>query len=111
MIFRFWSKSTKKEHSSITTLADVRAMFDAVIGRYSEVKSRLFLDSIIVHNGNFESDVLNIQEKGTSELNEAERKTVKGLLHSSKITSQSQIRSELSFADSVVFKNAYPNYG
>ena len=60
-----------------TTLSDARALFDAVIKRHPNSKSRLDERAQILEKVNFETVIVKVQRKQESQLKNAEQKAVK----------------------------------
>lgn len=93
---------SKKLQENQTNMADVRALFDAVIDKFPDFKSRLGPNAPIVYDKHFESAVIKLQEKRTFDLSEDERKSVRHLLIS-KDDLQNRTKT-ISFADQIVKK-------
>ena len=63
-----------------TTVSDARALFDAVIQKYSDTTNRLSSSAGIVHSPDFENAVVKIQRNNSSALSREESVSVSSLL-------------------------------
>ena len=87
-----------------TTMAEVRALFDAIAKEYPIVEKRLAADADIVLDKNFESALVKLQVGKMDSLSSAEVRSVKHLKKSSEqeYSSEDENNHEISFADRIL---------
>jgi hypothetical protein len=90
-----------------TTMADVRALFDAISENYSNCERRLARDAPLVLDKFFESAVVKIQQGSVNSLSPAELRAVQHLKKNADQQQNVVHDSQISFAEQVLKKRKY----
>lgn len=90
----------KQLQSESTTIADVRALFDAIITKFPETEERLSCNANIIYNSEFENALVKLQEHRTYDLTNAERSAVHELLNTHSTANHES--ENISFAERAV---------
>ncbi len=100
--FRDFGSVTLSLQRDSTTCAEVRALFDGVTTAYPRTRNRLPPNSSIIHNPDFETGVVKLQENRFKELTTAESTALSGLRISNRSSLPEVNYEGLSFADKVL---------